>query len=120
MVSGGKEGVIYLFKRKDLKNIAQSLNPAGGEIHDFSYYNGPAGQLIYLCPDGGPLMAYKFDNGTLMLQKSNTILPEGYQGGHPGGIFTVSSNGAMPGTGIVWSTVSYGTGSNAWHDTATG
>jgi hypothetical protein len=120
MVSGGKEGVIYLFKRSDIKNIAQTLNPAGGEIHDFAYYNGPAGQLIYLWPDGGMLTAYKFDAGMLTLQKANTITPEGYQGGHPGGIFTVSSNGTTAGSGIVWSTVSYGPGSNAWHGTATG
>jgi len=38
--------------------------------------------------------------------------------GHPGGVVTISSNGTMPGTGIVWANVpKLG---DSWHGTAIG
>jgi outer membrane protein assembly factor BamB len=86
------------------------------EIHNFVFWDGSAGPHVYTWADGAPLSAWKFANGTLSADGKGTILPQGNSGGHPGGMMTVSSNGNMAGTGIIWATVS--TGGNAWHDLA--
>ncbi|HXU83383.1 MAG TPA: hypothetical protein VN914_18450 [Polyangia bacterium] len=122
MVSGGKGGDMYLMPRNNLK--AQKTIPMDAtpqyhpELHNFAYMENASGQLVYVWPDGGVLTAYKLAAGNLTKQAQNTIHPSGYNGGHPGGIITLSSNGTMPGTAVAWTTVS--TGGDAWHKTATG
>jgi len=88
------------------------------EIHNFAYMENSSGQLVYVWPDAGVLTAYKLEGGNLTKQSQNTIRPAGYNGGHPGGIITLSSDGTKPGTAVAWTNLS--TGGNAWHGTATG
>jgi len=120
-VSGGKPGQIYLLQKSNMKTtVVPPIDPDGTEIHDFAFWNGSAGPTVYVWPDGGVLAAYKVVGQNLMKAAANNIRPEGYQGGHPGGMFTVSSNGAMAGTGVVWATISIDPASDAWHKTAKG
>jgi hypothetical protein len=122
MVSGGKGGEMYLLDRKDFKTVSSVKMDATPtyhpELHNFAYMENASGQLVYVWPDDGVLTAYKLNAGALAKQAQNTIRPVGYNGGHPGGIITLSSDGTKPGTAIAWTTVS--TAGNAWHATATG
>jgi hypothetical protein len=122
MVSGGKGGDMYLMPRNNLKSVKtipmDSTPQYHPELHNFAYMENSAGQFVYVWPDGGVLTSYKLAGGNLTKQDANSIHPAGYNGGHPGGMITLSSDGAKPGTAVAWTTVS--TGGNAWHGTATG
>jgi hypothetical protein len=122
MVSGGKGGDMYLMPRDNLKSVKTTKMDATPEyhpeLHNFAYMENASGQLVYVWPDGGVLTAYKLNAGALTKQAENTIHPVGYNGGHPGGIITLSSDGTKPGTAVAWTTVS--TGGNGWHGTAQG
>jgi hypothetical protein len=118
MVSAGKEGVAYLIDQTNMTHfnstdkIPQKVKVAGGEIHDFVFYNNN----LYAWPDGNPLSMYPFANGKLndgAVQKF-----DGYTPGHPGGVMTISANGAADPNAILWATViSLG---DAWHNIAKG
>jgi hypothetical protein len=123
LVSGGKEGVMYLLDRANLKTAKQTIKMDAGpsyrpEIHNFAFMDASAGPLVYVWPDDGVLTSYKLAGGMLAKSSANTIRPVGYNGGHPGGILTLSSDAKKPGTAIVWATVSVS--GNAWHGTAHG
>jgi hypothetical protein len=119
---GNKVGDIYLLKQDDFKLLQKiSLPPTppltgSNEIHSFGYWNGSAGPLVYVWPDKSPLQAFKVESGRLTESGKNTIVCTAGAGGHPGGLFTISSDGSKPGTGIVWA-VAPMTG-DAWHDSA--
>ena len=70
--------------------------------------------MVFAWPDGGGLRAFRATAGMLAAAAtSNERRPS-----HPAGIFTVSSNGAMPGTGVVWASIV--DGGDAWHNVADG
>ena len=111
IVSGGKDGVILLLNQSDL--AMRQMVPIGGELNSFAFWNGSAGPTLYAWPVGGALHSYTVAAGSLTDKGSNTER----QPGHPSGIFTVSSNGATAGTGIVWASIPNG---DAWHMTVSG
>ncbi len=107
----GLEGTIYLLNRDNMGHytpggpdaVLQELTTALGTLRGGpAYYAGPTGTFLYYCGNGNPLMAFQ-------LQTSPT--PQlGLAGQSPvhcgtgGTIPMVSSNGALPKTGIVWFT----------------
>jgi hypothetical protein len=115
MVSGGKEGPVYLLD----KNVAikQTVKPPAARdrdgLHSLTAWNGSAGPMVYAWPSGGSLYAYSFANGTLSLKSTG-----GMTAGHPGGTVAVSSNGTMPNTGVAWATIARQ--GDSWHGTAVG
>ena len=112
VVGAGKDGNINLLGQSDL-SLKQS--PAlGGTLNLFAFWNGSAGPMLFAWPESGPLHAYQVGGGPLTDKGTNSE----QRPGHPAGVFTVSSNGTMPGTGIVWATVPLV--GDAWHSTATG
>jgi hypothetical protein len=112
VVGAGKDGNINLLGKSDL---SLKQNPGlGGTLNLFAFWNGSAGPMLFAWPENGGLHAYQVGASTLTDKGTNTE----QKPGHPGGVFTVSSNGAMPGTGIVWATVPVV--GDAWHATATG
>jgi hypothetical protein len=120
---GGKEGVVYVIDQMNMTHhgttdtIAQKmpLASAGGEsghLHNFAFWN----DRLYVWPEGAGLRAWSFANGKL--NTTPVAKFDGMKPTHPGGIFSISSNGTMPGTGIVWGAlVSSG---DAWHAIAAG
>jgi hypothetical protein len=112
VVAGNKDGNIYLLGQSDL-SLKQSLHPAGS-ANLFAFWNGSAGPLLFAWPEGSGLIAYQVGAGSLTQKGTNTE----QKPGHPGGTFTVSSNGTTAGTGILWATVP--TIGDAWHGTAVG
>jgi outer membrane protein assembly factor BamB len=115
MVSGGKEGPIYVLD--DTLTLKQSINsPAangGDALHSLTAWNGSIGTMVFVWPSGGQLYGYGVANGSLTLKSTG-----GPKVGHPGGAVTVSSNGAMPETGVAWATVPRL--GDSWHGTAIG
>jgi PQQ-like domain len=112
VAAGNKGGNIFQLGQSDL-SLKQNLHPAGS-ANSFAFWNGSAGPMLFVWPEGGGLHAYQVGAGTLTDKGSNSE----QKPGHPGGEFTVSSNGAMPGTGIVWATMPVV--GDAWHGVATG
>lgn len=130
LLTGSKDGRLYVLNRTNLSKynaggdqILQTLTTPGkaagqrGHLHGGPvYYQIPGGsEWIYLWPEQGPLVGYQMDPNTHLL-----ITPEKQSAlstpGHPGGMLTLSSNGA-PGSGILWASVPKG---DAWHDTVPG
>jgi len=129
VLGGGKEGVLYLLSRNNLGKFAGAGGPgcanpnvvqafmatalhdhgAGtvhGHIHSAPvYWKGPAGPRVYVWGENDRLRAFSF-NGSRFPNPNNPVQSI-YQppNGMPGGMLSISSNGAKPGTGIVWAVV---------------
>ncbi|MES1210650.1 MAG: hypothetical protein ABUS79_32335, partial [Pseudomonadota bacterium] len=112
VVGGGKDGDILLLNQSTL--ALRQMVSLGGELNSFVYWNGSAGSMLYAWPAGGSLSAYLVGNGALTARGANGERKPA----HPSGIFTISSNGTMAGTGIVWASIPMV--GDAWHATATG
>lgn len=110
-VEAGEEGTIYLLNR----DLLGGYSPAGPDavvqelplaIHKLvggpAYYGGPTTSFVYYCGAGDPLRAYALDTSVPQLTLASTA--SSACGGSGGAIPGVSSNGATPGTGIVWIT----------------
>jgi outer membrane protein assembly factor BamB len=71
----------------------------------------PVGQpgtgLLYIAPENLPLVSYEVREGHLKgirahAHQEETGCPRPAISGHPGGLLTLSANGDVPGSGIVW------------------
>jgi hypothetical protein len=112
VVAGNKSGTtLFLLGQTDLA-MRQMIN-LGGEVNTFAFWNGSAGPTLFAWPVGGGLRSYVVANGSITDKGTNTER----RPAHPSAIFTVSSNGAAAGTGIVWATVPL---ADAWHMTVPG
>jgi hypothetical protein len=117
MVSGGKEGILYVVKRSNMgklntesnnNQIVQSfvLNDVPNNIHGSpAYYKGPNSEYIYVWAEYDYLRAFQLDRGA-----GKFVLPNSTHStmkapdGMPGGMVSISCNGTLPGTGIIWAT----------------
>jgi Ricin-type beta-trefoil lectin domain len=130
VLTGSKDGQLYVLNRTNFgkynagaDQILQTLPTPGkvagqrGHLHGGPvYYQVPGGaEWVYLWPEEGPLIGYKMDPTTHLLQtpetRSNIYVP-----GHPGGILTLSSNGTA-GSGVLWASIPQ---QDAWHQTEPG
>ncbi|GLV58751.1 hypothetical protein KDH_55810 [Dictyobacter sp. S3.2.2.5] len=123
MVGVGKEGRVYVVSRAnlgqytpdpnlscgsseenrtDIDKIVQELPPNtanGGVWGSPSYWNGPAGEFVYLVGVKDHVKAFQLNNGLLSTSASSQS-PESF--GYPGGNVAISSNGSTAGSGIAW------------------
>jgi iron transport multicopper oxidase len=117
MVSGGKEGVIYLMNRDSLGGFKMGPHQGDNVLSQVSAVNGlwstpaiwPAeGKYVYVTTSGGPFRAYKYDlrgDGVPSLTEAGkTAQNFNYGSGSP----IVTSDGTTPGSALVW--VTYSTG----------
>ncbi|MDP9168610.1 MAG: hypothetical protein M3O32_21510, partial [Actinomycetota bacterium] len=114
MVAGGKDGNFYVFDPANLgkyqaagTNILQTFPTASAsaQAHIHSgpvYWNGPKGPTLYVWPQGLTLRSYAFTGN----QIATAIVSEhlAHTATHPGGNVSLSANGSMAGTGVVWAT----------------
>ena len=121
LVGGGKDGRLYLMDPANMGHYAagdttvlqgfQAVDPtarpmATHHIHNgLSSWSSPAGLNLYLSGENDYLRAFRFNTAQrkfdLPAVVSSTVLPPE---GMPGGMITVSANGSLAGTGIVWVT----------------
>jgi outer membrane protein assembly factor BamB len=113
VLAGGKSNYVLLLNQSDA-SLATNIG-IGGEVHNIAAWNGgAAGQFVYAWGDNTPLHAFAIAGGMLTDKGTNSE----QKPGHPGGMITVSSNGTMPGTGIVWALLPLC--NNAWKATCKG
>jgi hypothetical protein len=113
IVGGGKQGIMYVVDPNDMGKL-QKGNPklvqsfravpvlhimGGGVVWDRSAVGQPL--MFYNWGESDRLKAYSFDGKKF--DTAHMTRGKDYIGGHPGGILTLTSNGATPGSGIVWS-----------------
>jgi len=112
--SGGKEGIVYLVNRDNMgglttstttnDNVVQSFTVTTDQLHCGPvWWDGPTNSCVYIWPSSVNLQQYVFNRGlgqfTLpAFAQSPTAAPTG----QPGGLLTVSANGATSGSGIIW------------------
>lgn len=122
LVTGGKEGRLYLLNTNNLGGLAagdvqipqvfQAVNPtvrpaATHHIHASNVaWTSPQGLNIYVWGENDFLRGYRFSSTTQTLGTapfaSGSVLPPF---GMPGGIMSLSANGSQGGTGILWASV---------------
>jgi hypothetical protein len=90
------------------------VSGTGGHIHGGPvYWNGAKGPMLYAWPEGNPLSFYSVSASGLSakpIAMNSSRTPS-----HPGPIMTVSSNGTMPGTGVLWAAMITNNNDDAWH-----
>ena len=143
VASGGKFGAIYLMARnalgkfhpggtgcKEGAEVLQRVAATSGHIHGTPvFWEGPGNNAwLYVMGEGDKLKAFPFRNSRLLdgaadvkvsvykpgrptMNKCGGGLPDNWM---PGGILTVSSEGAKSGTGIVWAMVPANGDSNSF------
>ncbi|HEY7371923.1 MAG TPA: hypothetical protein VIF57_07065 [Polyangia bacterium] len=130
IVMGGKDGLLNVLDPTNLSkfNAAGNTNiqsiSVGGHTHGGPvYWDGPSGPTIYLWAEASTLRAYRFSGNRL-----NTTSVSQYTAQtptHPGGILSLSADGATAGTGVLWATLTSTTidltnMGDAWHKIAEG
>ena len=83
-------------ERVDDSQIVQSLQLGGTEIHGSPV---TLGGMVYVWAAGDTVRAYQVSGGKLTLAQAG---PSPLPSGLPGGMLSLSSNGATPGTAILW------------------
>jgi hypothetical protein len=118
VVSGGKDGRIYLRPTTNMGHLAdidiagfQAVDPDGvrnltHHIHNgVVLWTGPTGLNLYVWGENDFLRLYSFNPRTQTFNKPalavGSILPPN---GMPGGIMALSADGSKAGTGILWAT----------------
>ena len=112
VVGGGKDGDVLLLGASDLS--LRQLVKIEGELNSFAFWNGSAGPTLFAWPSGFALHQFLVADGSLTAKGTNGERTPS----HPSSMFTISSNGSVPGTGILWASMPLV--GDAWHSTATG
>ena len=127
IISGGKEGVLYVLDRDNLgkyapsptapdcqnNNAVQQIQAFDVQVHNGQthygnihgspvFWSGPDQGRVYAWGENSHLKAFIFNQGKLQdigNAKQSAFRPPD---GMPGGMLTVSANGNQAGTGIVW------------------
>jgi hypothetical protein len=126
--ASGKDGTIHVVDRTTLKSVQEmEVVPAntiggsgtGGHVHGGPvYWNGSKGPLLYVWPEANPLKVYSISStglSAMPIAQDSSRLPD-----HPGAIVTVSSNGKMAGSGVLWASMVTMDAADAWHSLVAG
>ena len=130
IISGGKEGVLYLLDRDNMGKLSQGSTGSGcknpnavqevlaferqshngethwGNIHGSPvFWKGGGTAQVYAWGENNTLKAYRLDQGRL--QDVDNPKRSAYRPplGMPGGMLAVSANGGNAGTGVLWAVV---------------
>jgi hypothetical protein len=108
-LTGCKDGNLFLVDKDNMGGLGITTNnnrqtlQVGGSMHSsFGYYKGSTQEFIYLWSEGEQLAAIPFNRSTSLLGTPvrNTSLAGPV--GDNGAFLSVSSNGAIDATGILW------------------
>lgn len=113
IVSAGKSSTFYVLDTFNLAGVENSQDvqpplPIGaGEVKGGTVYwnrSGGVGPWMYVWAEGDSAKAYHFNGLTfdVGVASQSTIATAG---GNAAGVITLSANGSLPGTGILWSSM---------------
>jgi len=109
LVTGGKEGTLYVLNQNDLgqltggnTNIVQEFDVGGKVYGSLVYWNNPATPTLFVWAANGNLAAYRFSGGLFNTNPASASAITAFYGA----AVSVSSNGGAAGSGIVWATAS--------------
>ena len=119
-LTGAKDGNLYLLNKDNMGGftaganmVQQNVSLGHSGLHcQPSYYKGVTGEFVYVWSEKDQLRAYPFNRVSNTLDISNVVTsPVPGPTGWSGALLSVSSNGTLPATGIVWA--SYASSGNA-------
>lgn len=116
-LTGGKDGNLYLLNRDAMGGWTAAANQvqqvlvlsSSANMHcQAAYYGGTTQEFIYVWSENDPLRAIPFDRGSNLLDRSGEIdFTNGGPTAQSGAVLSVSSNGSVDGTGIVWASYAF-------------
>jgi hypothetical protein len=116
-LTGGKDGNLYLLNRDAMGGWTAAANQvqqvlvlsSNANMHcQAAYYGGTTQEFIYVWSENDPLRAIPFDRGSNLLDRSGEIdFTNGGPTAQSGAVLSVSSNGSVDGTGIVWASYAF-------------
>jgi outer membrane protein assembly factor BamB len=116
-LTGCKDGNLYLLNRDNMGGYSQSSNGAqqtirvkGGLHCQPAYYKGPTNEFVYVWSEYDQLRALSFDRGSNTFSSSQILSAVSGPKGESGAELSVSSNGVVDGTAILWASYSTTTG----------
>jgi hypothetical protein len=127
--SGSKDGNLFLLNKDNMggyhtnaNQVQQtiSLNNVNANEHcQACYYKGAVNEFVYVWSENDNLKAFPFNRSTNMFDVNNTVLsPISGPSGQSGAVLSVSSNGNVAGTGILWA--SFANAGDAEHTVSPG
>jgi outer membrane protein assembly factor BamB len=120
VVGGGKEGVLYTldtgrFGHLGDEHAVQHFKATVSHLHSLVYWDSAkSGKLLYVWGQRDKPKVYRFE-GERLVETPVMTRPEVNQG-HPGGMLSLSANGAKD--GILWAAI-HATG-DSWHESRPG
>jgi hypothetical protein len=122
VITGCKDGHLYLLDRDAMggysstsNNVIQSvLLGATAYLHSsLAYYKGAANEFVYVWSENARLQGFPYNRSTNQFDLINTMSspvqgPEGYNGA----VLSVSSNGSIDSTAILWASHAAGGDAN--------
>ena len=128
IVMGGKDGYLNVIDPANMGHFTAGSNQiiqqvlVGGHTHGGPvYWKGPAGPTIYVWAESTTLRSYSWTGNKI--NTTPTSQYTAFRPAHPGGILSLSANGATAGTGIIWATTVSATmapANDAWHQLVSG
>jgi hypothetical protein len=124
--TGCKDGNIYLVNKDNMGGFNVSSNQvqqiitlsSNSNMHCQPSYGKGAKEFVYIWPENDQLRAFPFDRGSNTFDIGNEIIGMSGPTGQNGAMLSVSSNGSIIGSGIVWA--SYAVAGDAEHDVSPG
>ncbi|MDR3696853.1 hypothetical protein [Mucilaginibacter sp.] len=124
-MTGCKDGNLYLLNKDNMGGYSPSINaiqqtiPLNGSMHcQPAFYKGGINQYMYVWSENDQLRAFAFNGGTGLFAKNAIVSQDPGPSGDCGADLSVSSNGPVDGTGILWA--SYGFNGNAGNSVVPG
>jgi hypothetical protein len=113
LVGGGKEAKLHLIDRNNMghfnpdndNQIVQSFDVSRPDgVHQLRggpvYWNSPSSSLFYVSPMNDHVKAYRFASS--VFSPTTPVSDSGVSLGGAGGWMSISANGSVAGTGILW------------------
>jgi hypothetical protein len=110
LASGGKEGTLFMLDRNNFgkfqsgsnSQIVQSFFAGGYFFGTPTYWDGPGGPYVYTWCGWDRARQFRLEGNLLTTTPTSQSTMEA---GRPGGILSISANGRLAGTGILWAAV---------------
>jgi outer membrane protein assembly factor BamB len=125
--TSAKDGNIYLLNKNNMGGYTAGSNQvqqiitlsSSSNMHcQPAYGKVGANEFVYIWPENDQIRAFPFDRGTNTFKISNEVIGMSGPTGQNGAMISVSTNGSVAGSGIVWA--AHAATGDAEHDVSPG